>query len=293
MSRQYYQPGGNLPVSRTIAAILGSLLTAVLLGAGYGWAILYVPYAGHMAVFLVAVGFSGLLGVFTGYWLRWVLLRNRTLVVTGGAVVTMIAWYTGWVTWSWVLLRHADYSVKPWNVFFQPRVVWGVVRTINQDGLWTIDNSTPTGIVLWGIWLAEAIVIIGFALYIIVSMATDDPCCERCQCWCERSGGLKVALMDTAEFKRRLEAHDLGYILQFRPPPASAKEWLRLQLHSCPKCHELHTLTAKIVTDTPEVTKAGVVKTETFMNRLLVSSPVAKALRDIEAKWDTAESERV
>ena len=275
-----------------MAAILGSLHTAILLGAGYGWVILYAPYAGHIAAFL-AIGFGGLLGVFTGRWLRWALIRNRTLAVSAGVLVTMVAWYTEWAVWSWDLIRHSDSSVKIWEVFFQPRAVWRVVRAINQNGLWTIDNYTPTGIMLWGIWLTEAVVIIGFAMYIIVSMATDDPCCERCQCWCERSGGLKVALTDTAEFKRRLEAHDLGYISQFHPPAAGASQWLRLQLHSCPKCHEMHTLTVKVATDTPETTKVVAVQTKTFMNRLLVSSPVARALRELETKWDAAESSAV
>jgi hypothetical protein len=256
MSRQYYQPTGNLPVPRTVAAILGSLLTAMLLGAGYGWLILYAPYAGRIAAFL-AIGFGGLLGVFTGHWLRWALLRNRTLVMIAGVFATMVAWYTEWVVWSWELTRHADFAMKVWEMFLRPRAVWGVVRAVNRDGLWAIDNYTPTGIVLWGIWLVEAVVIIGFAVYILMSMATDDPCCERCQCWCERSGSLKVALTDTTEFKRRLEAHDLGYISQFRPPPAAASQWLRLQLHSCPKCHEMHTLTAKIATDATGTHEGG------------------------------------
>ena len=290
MSRQYYQSSGDLPVFRTVAAVLGSLLTGILLGAGYGWVILYAPYAGRIAVFFV-IAFGGLLGVLTGRWLRWALLHNRMLVVTAGVVVTAVAWYTEWTVWAWALIRQSDSSVKLWEVFFQPRAVWGVIRAISQNGLWTIDNYTPTGVVLWGIWLSEAVVIVGFALYIIVSMATDDPCCERCRCWCERSGSLKVALTDTAEFKRRLEAHDLGYISQFRPSPAGAKEWLRLQLRSCPKCHDLHTLTARVATDNSGATKAGAVQMEIFMNRLLVSSPVAKALRDLEVKWDAAESQ--
>lgn len=189
--------------------------------------------------------------------------------------------------------------MKLWAVFFQPRVVWDVVCSINKDGLWTFHDFTsgrdftPTGIVLWGYWLVEAVVMIGLPVYIIAKMATDDPCCERCQCWCERNGSLKVALTDTTEFKRRLEAHDLGYISQFRPPVAGAGQWVRLQLHSCPKCHELHILTAKVAMDTTDIAKACTVKTETFMDRLLVSSPVAKALRDIEAKWDAAEPQPV
>ena len=127
-----------------------------------------------------------------------------------------MAWYTGWAVWSWILVRQADHGVKLWAVFFQPRVVWDVVCSINKDGLWTFHDFTsgrdftPTGIVLWGYWLVEAVVMIGLPVYIIAKMATDDPCCERCQCWCERNGSLKVALTDTTEFKRRLEAHDLG-----------------------------------------------------------------------------------
>lgn len=281
----YYRHSNELNAPRTIVTLTISVAVALAAGAAYGWAVQYAPAEPELFT-LVILAFGAIVGAVTAGLLRWACVRNR-LIYRGVAIgIPLLAWYASWAMWVGFILRRSGYIVSYPMALAHPLLVFDVARNVNEGGTWSIVGHTPTGLILWLLWIVEAAFILGIAISIALKMNSDEPYCESCQAWCARTGGFRIAMVDLTELLRRLEAQDATIISEFRQPDSGSSQWLRLELSGCQKCNKLHTLTVKTVTEKTNPTKATPFEYQLVMKRLLLAPGFANQCYELEKKWD-------
>jgi hypothetical protein len=285
----YYSHSGKAPVSAVVFTMGSGLIGAVVLAAVYAYLILYIPLAGYIS-FLLTFGFGWALGWVVAKSVRWGNVRNRAVATAISAIVGLAALYVAWAVWLYALLQREGVDVTAMEVIFSPLGMWELILAINESGAWSISGATPTGIVLWLIWLIEAVIIVGAAVY-FGRAAVNDPFCETCNLWSKYSAGVLVTGMgDTAALKSSLERHDFSPVAQ--PGPAkNTNRFLSYDVHRCTECGQFNVLTVcgcEVSTD-----KDGnlQVKKVPLIKELLVSPEEVAYLGDVATQFEAAEQQ--
>jgi hypothetical protein len=243
----YYVTSGRPSEQGVAIGVLAAVAAGLVLAVAYVYLVLYVPLAGYLSA-PISAGFGALVGFTTGKALRWAQVRHRVLAIAASVSVALVVWYAVWVIWVWALLRRDGTALVLSSFAFSPTIVWGLVQTINQAGAWTIFGLTPTGFLLWILWLGESVLILVPAAMLPLRLVAD-PFCEHCNSWCALDQGVaRLRASPGPDLKRRMEAKDLEYLERLGRVKPGASEWLRLDLHSCPHCDVTNTLTVKAVT---------------------------------------------
>lgn len=244
-----YRHSGQFVLGSTILATVAAAAGGSVLAAAYAAVILYIPFAG-VITFVLSIGFGILLGITTSVGLRWAKVRHEGIAFLSSAIAALSAFYVSWVTWTWLVLRESEVAGEVAALLPEPRLVWGLVGEINAVGAWSLGGLTPTGPVLWVLWGAEALLILVPAVLLPLGVLSV-PFCERCDVWCDATEDVvRFADCDAGELKRRVETKEPGFLewLERLGAPGSRDDaWIRADLHDCPSCGNLHTLSLKAV----------------------------------------------
>jgi len=242
------------------------------------------------ANFFVTCGFGALIGGVAAWGLRRGKVRNTPVALSVVAIVAIGALYAAWVVWMYGFLRRQETELRLdlAVIALHPRLLFDLILAVSETGAWQIKGVTPTGPVLWIVWLIEASLIVGIALFVAADPLTE-PFCESCERWSDGKEGIAtVADADADELRSRLEAKDFAFLEALGAKKADASSWVRLDLHSCPDCGMLNTLSVKRVT--LKVDKKGKESqhVKKVMNRLLLDVPEAARLRRLNERLTQA-----
>jgi hypothetical protein len=174
---------------------------AAMIGAGVGMGYLYgvltwvVPF-----IYVVVLGTIGL-GLLVGF-LSTVLTikantRNNTLIVLGPALASLAAFYSAWAGYL--------FAASDWQYFFwEPVEIVSTIQRIAENGLWSMFGNTPTGLVLYSIWLVEAAIIVGLGLILGIGHINNPPFSENAGAWADQTEVLPPAKALTPETIRQV-----------------------------------------------------------------------------------------
>jgi hypothetical protein len=274
----YYQHSGAFSIPGLLAASVAAMLAGLILAVAYAYTTLYIPLAGFVT-FLLTGGYGALLGASTGFLLRWGRVRNGLLAGIVATVVALVSWWFSWCVWLDALLGRAGQDASVLAIVLQPGAMWDLVRGVNRTGAWSIAGGTPTGVVLWILWLVEAAIVLGLGILLAQGILTGDPYCERCGTWCAKKPLVVRFPPELAEgIKARAESKDLAGIATAERAAAGSAGWTQLSLHACPRCE--HTRTLSVLTVTEKVDEKGKAsQSETIVaDKLLLSREEAAAL---------------
>jgi hypothetical protein len=71
------------------------------------------------------------------------------------------------------------------DIIFQPGATWETIKDINETGWFSIRGATPSGIVLWFLWLLEAAIIVLGSTLVANGAIENEMFCETCNNWCQ------------------------------------------------------------------------------------------------------------
>lgn len=278
MPAQYYAESGRFSVRGVVLGLLVGAAVGSVLAFVYAFAVLYIPLV--YIRFILTFGFGAVAGLFAAALpLRLGKMRNGRVRLVATLLVLLVAWYASWVVWVWALLRRADVTgVSLLTLALQPDVLWQAVLRVNEVGAWRIRSLTPTGIVLWGIWAIEAVIIVGLGT-LLGALGAAEPFCEHCESWCEKAEIARLKAADKGELKRNLEAKDSGYLDQVGMPATDAAQWTRLDLWTCPSCGRTNALDAVAISVSRDKEGKNVESSQTVMKGLLLSQEEAGRIR--------------
>jgi len=280
----YYEHSGKYDTGGLMTSLLGGIAGAVALSFAYAYLLLYIPLAGYVTLILTG-GYGFLLALMMGFLLKRGKVRNTGAAIGVTLLVALVGLYSSWVVWIYALPRREEMEADLLSLFLQPGAVWNIISFVNGTGAWTIRNWTPTGTTLWFFWGLEAAIILGVAAFFTLGIVVKDPFCEGCGTWCEETEGVaRLGQADGAELKQHLESRDFAYLEKLGPAMADAPGYVEINVHSCMNCRGTHTVSANLVTVTVNKKGESEASKETVVDKLLVDSSGADAVRGIGQK---------
>jgi hypothetical protein len=276
-SSLYYRSSWSFAPMRLVLAAVMAALAVAALAAGEGYATLYVPYVGKVSL-LLAFGFGMAAGFTLNAALRIGKVRSRTLSVAFALAGTVLAFYLSWAVWTYLFLRRGSaHDASLVALVLDPAQLWHAIVRINAHGAWSVRQVTPTGRLLWALWLAEAVVFCGTTFFAALGDGWSEAFCDRCRVWCKTQIDVaRLAVHPHDQVRRELEAKDLAAIEQRGASAAGAQKYLRVDLESCPRCGESHFLTVAEMDDASEAEQGKAV-----VAQLVVSAATVERLRAI------------
>ncbi|HMG35825.1 MAG TPA: hypothetical protein VKM94_17960 [Blastocatellia bacterium] len=281
----YYRHSGRFPTGGLVVAIAGGGAVGAFLALIYAYFDALDPFIYFNMMASVILGAAS--GWFTGLLLARQRVRNNLIAAFAGGLVGLIALYVAWAAWpDAVLGDRSGMNMKFLHLLTSPAALLQSVGWINKNGAWRIGYSVQTGFVLWVAWVGEAVIVIGFSMYVARIFVRDRVFCEACQHWCEKEKNvLEAHGWGTEELSSRLEAKDFDYLATLGPRTRNDVEWIRLDLDRCKNCGETTTLTAKRVDLTRE---KGRELPQPIIKDLLLSPSEVERLRSYN--FDTSQS---
>lgn len=262
---RYYRPSGTAPVVGLLITLAIGMIGGIVLSIIYSGVVYYNPYA-YLNIlagmgFAVACGALSKLGVTIGK------VRNRVFAGLAGATVGFIAMFFAWVTLVYFLV---DDGFGNGLLTFDVSELFHWIKRIGEDGWWAFNEGAGNfnGWGLYGLWIAEALIVIGASA--VIAYSKDTPFCEACNQWCdEQDCPTRFPMVQDVEAMRSsLEADDLSPLYQSAQLSPDADVFLKAKLYPCPKCDDTSWL--KVVQVVASLDKNGQVQTKetTLINYL-------------------------
>jgi hypothetical protein len=240
-----YKHSGSTTLFGVIASAVAGFAIGFPLAFIYAWGIIQI--SDEHAAGLATLAFGALIGAAVWGVARLGKVRNVQIggIIAGCAATASLYW-----SWAfWVKNIYHNFGEEDLNAFTlmqQPHALWDLIKLINQEGTWGTTAGNPTkGTELWILWALEAIAVIGAAALTVVTGLQSQPFCETCQVWCSATEKLLLSpVSNLPQTQRQLALRDFSFLQKLG---AGKKNYVHLKadLHSCPNCRELNTLTLR------------------------------------------------
>lgn len=236
----YYRHSGKISPGGMTIAMVGGSAVAMLLGTVYAYADLYNPLAGWIT-FLVTGGTGFLMGLLIKKLILSGQIRNVPLALLLSTFLAGMLFVTAWEVWLYALLQRAGNPVDP-LLLLDPRVVWGLLGLLYDQGAWTFQGTTVSGPALAIIWLAEAGCLLAIPIVMGWRTVKESPFCEHCQRWCGIREILNFNPGDKAKVIARLEQKDFSVLTELGKASPNAMHFWHATFQGCPDCDTTQTL---------------------------------------------------
>jgi lysylphosphatidylglycerol synthetase-like protein (DUF2156 family) len=276
----YYRHSGMIPIPGVVMTLVGGFVVGIIGALVYAYAVRWVPFIYVRFFCTLAFGFA--VGFVTGKIARAGKIRNPTITVLLVAIVTLVAYYFAWVFWIKATLDQAfdKQTIPVADIISSPRLLWAMVGAANESGTWSMKRSDPvSGMALTAVWLIEAAIIFGTALFAGAAAVGGDMYCETCDRWTPAGTNLRRTVPgDPEAARRRLEAHDFAYIGTLPTAGEHLRTWWTFSHRRCPTCENLHSLSLSQTSLTTDDKGDVSTKINMIVDGLLMTPQEAQAL---------------
>ena len=213
------------------------------LALGYAYLVTQFPYVKYVK-FLLPIPI-----IFIAYMINFFILggfhvRNRIIASIVSIFTACITLYMMWVNFEYMLLHNQNVKVDFWGLLFDPMLVWKNITLFAQGGYYF---SALSPILLWGSWIAEAVIIISGIYGLSLSVFDDEVICEKCLSSAKSKDNIVNFAIDAIDnnddFQKSLLRQDIaslaGHIrISTDHDPVS----YRIDCKACEECEEFFTM---------------------------------------------------
>jgi hypothetical protein len=272
----YYRQSGRFSPPRLAIFVPVGLVLAALLGIAYGYLFAYLPIVGYIS-FILAAGFGLILGTAIVFLLGLAHVRSSPVTILVTLLVAGVAYYVSWIAWVHAIAGRADVSIPFSELATSPGLLWGLISTINENGVMSISGWIPKGGVLWLFWFIEVCLIFVPALMAVTHERKSSVYCEDCKAWCTLRPIVDLGVADFDDIAQRLEAGDVQILATLPARDPDALSWTRVEVMQC-GCHKTNTVSVKNVWIETDSEGAESEKDAVVVNRLIVDRTTAEHL---------------
>ncbi|HEY0191813.1 MAG TPA: hypothetical protein VGC42_11880, partial [Kofleriaceae bacterium] len=167
--------------------------------------------------------------------------------VFGGALAVASQWVAdrGQVRQQrWRLAEALAISAIGLYVAWQAYLVLADLRILDFTPTWTmsparlvhgmVQLAASNGRSSWFWWFVEAAVVFGMVVYLMRTVDTEVPFCERCHAWTMVISSFELAERDTSDAAARLLAGQAATLADLRPRPAGEPDYALVRVYRCP-----------------------------------------------------------
>jgi hypothetical protein len=280
-SPNYYKHSGRVPPASVALALVGGLLSALIVGFLYGQGMARIPVVGKIT-FVIAAAAGAAYGAVPALLFRKGHGRSTPVGAGIAALCTVVGHYVAWAAWVSVVLNRDTEGPGTFDLVLSPGDLWETIDRISEVGAWSLRSSSPvTGGVLWGLWALEGLIVLGVGAALGGGLAMGGVYCEHCGRWCkEEEGRVMLNPAPPEAVKPRLEAQDFA-VLNEIGPLAQDGPALRLDLAWCEGCDKTHAVALSKLT--PKADGSGT-DSESVLPHLHTTPEVSRWLRSIPAR---------
>jgi hypothetical protein len=154
----------------------------------------------------------------------------------------------------------------------RPDVLADLITSIDETGLWyLIDDVKPQGIFLTLIWIAEAVIILGAAIYQCKERMKTQVFCEECLKWGTSRHLATIRAENLGDLQSALQAGNMEALAAATPKRAADTRWAIVDLEGCGSCDTLQTLNLAECTETRTKEGKAVIKVKRLIKRMLLT----------------------
>ena len=268
---RFYQPSGTIPITGMVLVPLLGIPVAVLLAGVYGALEAINPFIYISFLGTLGVGFG--VGITVNFLSYMTAVRNSVFTLLNGLALGVLAIYVSWVFSIWA---YSEFELMMWS----PVELMAAIEFGSENGLWSIFGYTPTGWVIYLVWLIEAGIIV-----LLAASSTSgnlDPYCEDCGCWAEGHQGVWILPASAAEtLSDQLVTEQYNVLFDYQDELAESDDHLVVDLHCCLQCDGSNFLAVRHLTTTYDDDGDPDVNDETIVEPLRVPLElVAELVRD-------------
>lgn len=245
LEHRYYRYSGAVPATSTLMMLGIGFVACGVLGLLFELLKHYVPY--DIVRFAAALGYGALVGLTVQLSARIAHVRNPGFARFVGFVIGLFAVYAAWVWFLWILFGFRGAVLQA--LVTRPGLLFDNMQFFAANGLWKIRDMKPTGWWLYGIWLTEALMILGFA--VALSANKNASYCEACRKWTRKFDLLlHLPVVDPESLKAALEAENYEPLYRLVGKPFNMVQRIDVTAVKCPNCTESNFLTVALTTIT-------------------------------------------
>lgn len=271
----YYKPSKKSPPLSFLLSALGTIIAGPIIGAVYALAIFYCPFI--YINFLLTLGAGYAIGFIISKAVSIGKMRNPMWAAILGVIGGFFVLYTHWVVW---IFAASEYEFL---VIF-PQDLWEVIVAFGASGIWEIFGVTPSGFLLYSIWLIESLMIIITALLMTLNQA-NQLFCEVCYRWVkgEEQSSRRLSFGNDEQFiNSTIEAAKSGDVLQLNQLEEEAYEinhYLKLETSSCKTCKRINFMSLSNTTVTFDNEGNPKVESDPIIENMLLNFEEYESLR--------------
>jgi len=176
--------------------------------------------------------------------------RNKKAIMIFGSLIGLLSIHISWACFNYVLLNKVfDNSIEIIliDLILSPSRSLKSASIIAESGWFTVFGYTPTGFVLWMIWIVEGLGILLAGVMGGLSVLHEEVFCEKCGSWADDID-YNVRLSYNEDTIEGLIKGDIDSFYNHSLAPDGESPHLRLNIHYCRKCTGTITLDFDLIT---------------------------------------------
>jgi hypothetical protein len=236
-----YRHSGKFNLSAVGLSLGAAAVAGFPLGLAYSYLIRWVPFI--YLNMLATCAYGGVFGWMTMRLLKAGQVRNTGLAALCGLGAGLLALYGEWSGHI-----HTLFDEAPWVC--TPEEILRGMKILYEEGSWGMKSGgNVTGIFLALVWIAEAGLIVGFAILLPWAFVKDTPYCEKSRRWLDEQKKINTleTITDPAQLAA-LKAGDIMPIVSAKPKADNAAVFTRLLLKRSAQCPVFCTLRVQNIT---------------------------------------------
>lgn len=170
-----------------VITLLLSLVFSCVLAFGYSYIIDFIPFV--YLNFFITFFFGGFTTIFIYQGVRTAKIQTKKNIVILSLISVSLAYYIHWAVYcslnsntisaedmllqlstTDVLSNGFQTNNSTWHYITHPAQLFSILNNISKEGLWTFKGIEVKGVLLYIVWLVEAFMIFGTALYMPLDM---------------------------------------------------------------------------------------------------------------------------
>ncbi len=170
------------PSARPLGVLKATLYTtaaAMLIATVYSLVMWFIPFVNVLTI-LAAPAFGMFVAHAAERGCEVGRVRHRGVAYAILAFALTVGFYTAWVVWVAAVARDPETLL----LGLHPGVLASLIAYLNVIGLWKVGDFSPTGSILWLLWIVEALLLYGVA-FAAVRVPLENllrrPFCRTCE----------------------------------------------------------------------------------------------------------------
>ena len=270
----FYRHSGKTPLLGLILLGAAGLVAIPILGLIYGYLIFYIPLL-YLSILLV-FGYALVVSFVIYRAAIWGKIRNTLMVGLTAFGFGLLAEYTGWVAWIAAIAKDPSYLLE----FFFPLDVISLIVEIGKQGAWSFNNITPSGAILYFIWLMEAVIVIGGVTYSTLKQYSRVPFCEDSDAWAGKKSSVAAfaPLPNADQFKASVSQGNYS-IFQELKPVQSGNAFTLFEAYACDICKNFFVLNVSDVKVSVDYKGRSTRREKPIVSNLIVTPTTLSTLK--------------